>query len=105
MARSTARPDRRHAKIAVQRRTRCLADLRHGTSAGRSRSSRRSPAVVDATERVVRSTRRTPNRSSRLRTISLTRAVEAQLLRRLGEAATKAFISAKLGPCIAPHFS
>jgi hypothetical protein len=38
--------------------------------------SRRSPAAVGATERVVRSTRRTPRRSSRLRTMSLTRGVD-----------------------------
>src|SRR5262249_27249617 len=42
-------------------------------STGRTRSRRRSPAAVGAIDRVVRSSRRTPSRSSRLRTISLTR--------------------------------
>ena len=46
------------------------------SSTGRTRSRRRSPAAVGAIDRVVCSTRRTPSRSSRLRTISLTRGGE-----------------------------
>jgi hypothetical protein len=54
--------------------------------------------------------RRTPNLSSRLRTISLTRAVErpksftALVKLFCSSTATKAFISARLGPRIAAHF-
>ena len=72
----------------------------------RCRASNRSPAAVGATERVVRSTSRTPSRSSRCRTISLTRGGDsasclAALVKLFSSTtATKAVVSARLGPCI-----
>src|SRR5258705_6898817 len=76
------------------------------SSTGRSRLRRRSPAAVGATDRVVRSTSRTPRRSSRLRTISLTRGGDkasclAALVKLFSSTtATKAVVSARLGACI-----
>src|SRR6476660_2081439 len=85
---------------------------RYSSSTGRSRSRRRSPAAVGATDRVVRSTRRTPSCSSRLRISSLTRGGDrasclAALVKLLSSTtATKAVVSARLGPCIgAIHYS
>src|SRR6478735_1948515 len=78
----------------------------YSSSTGRSRSSRRSPAAVGATDRVVRSTSRTPRRSSSLRTISLTRGGDkasclAALVKLFSSTtATKAVVSARLGACI-----
>jgi class 3 adenylate cyclase len=65
-----------------------------------------SPAAVGATDRVVRSTSRTPRCSSRLRTISLTRGGDkasclAALVKLFSSTtATKAVVSARLGVCI-----
>ena len=78
----------------------------YSSRTGRSRSRRRSPAAVGATDRVVRSTSRTPRRSSRLRTIALTRGGDkasclAALVKLFSSTtATKAVVSARLGACI-----
>jgi hypothetical protein len=80
----------------------------YSSSTGRRRAKSRSPAAVAATERVVRSTSRTPRLSSRPRINSLTRDGEspscfaARVKLFCSKTATNALVSLKPGAPIAP---